>query len=759
MGSPTESSAKPVPMEENTDKKSFKSRFKLLFRKKKDKVTKAEQLKEIHDRHEPKKETKSDDSDDTDEVKRIVDKLKKVDIEDKEPQKEENIDEEEEENELGNFNIKVITVSRNERIHSHSSGDSGFSEKSENSDKSESFDKLPDSDKTDADKCNDLAEDFDKLGLDDETHKSKKLQKVLVKRGPTRNKLCVYTSRCPYPARDTDPYRQINQINTKTLTGGQVIVNQCQIPTDNLSEIDIACETIQQNSQFLQNDPEKYLEDLLEFIHEDTSKNIQNDQVDIQKSNLGMSQNKMAVLLDAEQKAQEDFLLADLEKKTIGQDEILQLLKENNYQVPQTDLTQTNPIEDIVNDSNFEKDMYNYIQTEINSMPKDDYYNAAYTYPTPPRSENERSSMSASPASFYPSNSEYTLSPERSPIYNSDYEKYQYIPSFEDEKEATDKKARERTASISSMTMKQFKDMQKEIVNCFGKKECCQVNRKTCLEMFQEHMQKLKMVERKDLCMKVAKLDIKAAYGVLHHILLSLSRGSDQEDLQYVLFSLICERVLAQDISMFTGDAGLSLLKATALRCPHRPLLTRYLVQCIRTAISTNASLAAGKDYVFHEVDALGDTLIIACARAGDRCSDVLYELVRAHADQPPLFKLHHNNADGYTALHVASSQHSAASPKLHTIHVLLEHAGFELTEGDVKGKDTALHLAVNSTNCDIQLILLMFKHVDRKEWKNLAHCPNLSSKTPLDLARLATKSTSRPNYPTEVLDFLKKCR
>lgn len=214
MGSPTESSAKPVPMEDNTDKKSFKSRFKFLFRKKKDKVEKTEHKR--HEQQEPKKETNNE----TDDVKLIVDKIEKIDIKDKEDHKEESVDDEEE-NELGNFNIKVITVSRNERIHSHSSGDSGFSEKSDNSDKSEnsnkseSCDKLPDCENTD--KCVDLAEGFEKLELDDENKKTKKLQKVILKRGPTRNKVNVFNRGCPYPNLDTDPYRQVSKNTVRVM--------------------------------------------------------------------------------------------------------------------------------------------------------------------------------------------------------------------------------------------------------------------------------------------------------------------------------------------------------------------------------------------------------------------------------------------------------------------------------------------------------------------------------------------------------------
>ncbi|XP_075990027.1 uncharacterized protein LOC142985627 [Anticarsia gemmatalis] len=712
MGSPTVSNAKPVPME-NTEKKSLIKIVHKFFshkKKEKNKPKEAVEVKQEKEKQEDARKTKNVDA-----VAAVLEKFDKLDLQEKKKS---------EDDELENFSFKVIEEPRNERINSHSSQDSGFSDKSENT-----SEEIPEEvvKEEKIDKGDELIEQLEKLDIDEKKSK-KKYQTVVIQRTPIRTRTCNYAPSYPYPARDSDIYRQISQINTATLTGGQVIVNQCQQP-ETLSEVDIACETVKQNSQYQPKDHEILLQDVLEFIQEDTTTKQYGSKV--------------------EKKYDSNALLEDLEKKTIGEHEIMQLLQDNNYHIAQ------NNVEDI--NSTIDNEMFHYLQTNLNTMPSDAYMTAGYTYPTPPRSENVPSPcMSTSPASFYPSNSEYTLSPGRSPIYNSDYEKYQDIPHFEEEKETIDKKARERTNSISSMTMKQFKDMQKEIVYNFSKRECCQLSRKSCKELFEEHMKKLKMAERKDLCLKVATMDLKTAYGVLHHILLGLSRGSEQEDVHMALFSLICERVVAEDSTMFTGDAGLNLLKAAALRCSHKPLLTRYLAQCVRVAIKNNASLAAGKDYVFHEVDALGDTLVTACARAGDRCADVLYELVSA---SPPLFKLRHNNTDGYTALHVACSQHSAASPRLHTVHVLLEHGGFELTEGDLKGRDTALHLAVNSANCDLQLVLLMFKQVDRKEWKNLAHCANLSSKTPIDLARLATKSSARQNYPPEVLDFLKKCR
>lgn len=137
---------------------------------------------------------------------------------------------------------------------------------------------------------------------------------------------------------------------------------------------------------------------------------------------------------------------------------------------------------------------------------------------TPPRSETVPSPMSESQVSFYPPNWDNSLSPERSsPIYNSDYEKYQEISHFEELSPISDKdesqKKHERTNSLSSMTMKNFKDMQKDIANEFTKKDCCQIDRKTCKKLFDEHMSNLKAIDKSGLCFKVSKMDLKTAYG------------------------------------------------------------------------------------------------------------------------------------------------------------------------------------------------------------------------------------------------------
>ncbi|XP_041983429.1 uncharacterized protein LOC121736353 [Aricia agestis] len=401
----------------------------------------------------------------------------------------------------------------------------------------------------------------------------------------------------------------------------------------------------------------------------------------------------------------------------------------------------------------------NHFINDTKYIPKPEYHDGKNSvFLTPPRSENSLSPISDTHNTYYPT-TDYTMSPDMS----IEYEKYQEITPLEEFPSCvTDfEKVAETKPERASMTMKQFKDMQKEIASGFAKMECCQENRKPCNDVLKEHIRKLKIDERKDLCLKVAQMEMEHVHGVLQYILGQLSSGSAgtaDEDVQLALLTLICEKVLALDPTFFVNEQGFSLLKTAVFRCHGRPLLTRYLVQCIRVVTRADGYKST-KGQVFHEVDARGDNVLSACARAGDTHAGVLAELVRARPADTPLFDVHHVNADGYTALHIACMEHSEAAPHLHTVHVLLQHANADLWKGDIKGGDTAVHVAVNAAGCSLPLLLLLFRPLPRPEWKRLAHAHNRSSVSPLEYARSAMKSASRQNYPAEVLDFLKKCR
>ncbi|XP_063392039.1 uncharacterized protein LOC134677488 [Cydia fagiglandana] len=631
-------------------------------------------------------------------VATLLEEFQKISIKEKE-------DKNEDKNELNKFSYRERKDSeddnkeferiepRNDRFGSHSSQDSGYSEHDDQNTKENDQDEK----ETEEKDSRDVVKKMEELKIG-----KKKLQTVFLPRAPiktTREAPVMH----PY-SRDVEKYKEV--VNTNTFSGGQVYVK----PSTDLAEISRAISTIETNVQNfpLNNDQQDFLlETGLDFVTQETSPRK-----------------------DSELPEEIHFCIDELN-----------MLNDTLAFREYTDISNT-----ILN-----FDLENYQTT--NQVPQ------AHTFPTPPYSENALSPLSLNLGSPPLTSPAYSSSPGRSPNY-SDLERYQEIseayqelPNFEGiEKPVLEKK---KSNPTSIMSMKQYKDLQKELSAGFSKFECCMMSRKACKEIFEEHAKKLKIEERKGLCVNLARLDTQTAYGVLQQVLLSLSTDGKQEDLQCVLFSLLCERVLALRPELFLGDFGLGLLKSAALRCPGRPIFSRYLVQCVRTALRLNPSYMEGRESVFHETDALGDTLVTACARAGDAYADVLNELV---CESPPLFRQGHANTEGYTALHVACKLHSKESPRLRTVHVLLEHGKADLWAGDVKGGDTALHLAVNSSTCELHLIMTLFRHVERAKWKQLAHVANRSSVTPIEYARSQSKSISRP-YPPEVLDFLKKCR
>lgn len=299
---------------------------------------------------------------------------------------------------------------------------------------------------------------------------------------------------------------QISQINKHTLTGGQVLVNPNipQLSQDNFSEVDIAlkkCEQISRNAQKEQASTH-YWQDVMEIIHKD---NTVQDTFRIQEE-LAFQTDPMyqSLLSPPSEDILSDFI--SIQQESFG-----------TIHIEPQKVAQPNPIEEFDERSqlpNYEEcvEISKLLELDdgITSLTTEEELNKSFIFPTPPRSENVPSPRSESQTSFYRPNSEYTLSPERSsPMYISDYEKYQEIYPFEEFPQAEEKV----TSPVNTMTMKRFKDLQKEISYNFSKKECCQLNKKSCKDVLKTHMQKLKEEERRNLCFNVAKLDLKTAYG------------------------------------------------------------------------------------------------------------------------------------------------------------------------------------------------------------------------------------------------------
>ncbi|XP_072946854.1 uncharacterized protein [Epargyreus clarus] len=665
-----------------------KNAFKWLKNSKKDaKESKIDKNTKNEEKINPQKEA----------VELVLDKL------------EEDKKEIDEEDELKNFAYKVIK--EEPRVSTQSSVDSGIEKGTEDAEDrvtDDLTDKLKglEVDETKA-TVRDLTDKLNDLNVSDklkdesnvkeveakDEKKKKKLNTVVIARGPTRNNWSEAAQATTHPYGRQTQNRQVqSQINQQILSGGNVIVNDTK--TDNFV-LEQAFNVVDQSVKNFTKTSKEEQEFLLTVAHE---------------------------FLDD---------ITTMERRTtpptLLQDELSYISYSPEKVSPQHHMNMFGQPEKTLAELNYVSDEYSQLDS--------------FSYLTPPRSEPIASPMSDS---SYPSYSDGTLSPgTTSPMRNPDLEEFQQLETYEAPKKAN---------------LTYYKNKQKEMANKFSKMECCRQERPSCKEIFQSHMSKLDKTYRRDICLKVAKLDINTAYVVLCHITLKLSEGGS-EDLPLVVFQLICDKVLAQKPDLFVEDFGLDLIKLAALRCPGRPLLTRYLVQCTRTALRCKGKGPGDTEHIFHELDAQGDNLLHACVRMGDVCADVLAELVRREPDDVPLFDVHHNNGDGYMPLHLACTVHSASQPRNNIVHVLLTHANADIWRWDVKGGDTPLHLAVNSASCDLELVLQLFQQLERRDWKRMAHARNRSSVTPLDYARSAARSPSRPQFPKQVLEFLQKCR
>ncbi|XP_045783030.1 uncharacterized protein LOC123879399 [Maniola jurtina] len=622
----------------------------------------------------------------------LLEKFNELEIEKKEVSQVE-----EDEEELKKFSTKiVIDDARASRIDSQSSEDSGFADKCS----------LIESDEENLDKDVDRIEE--KGGEEEEKKegaKQKKLHKAYLRRGPIKsNKRIQAPASAPYPC-------EIN-LNPQIYSGGQVIINSNQFqPPQQASTPSI----------FIEASTNQY-PPTTELPNEiDISSYLSQEEINTCCSILQIELPQTQIPnIDNSPPTQYNFNLNTTQPL-----------------IPELDLPTFDDISE-----NVLKDLDPYVLTPPSSVHSHFMYS--------PQNRNIESPLKS-----------IDTSPESDALsWNEDLEQFRDItPNDQLFSPPLDAEIRETTPVESPRlykNLKHYKDRQKEMEKEFSRMECCQIIQKPCKEIFNEHLQKLQEGERRKLCYSVANLELRSAFGVLIHTLLDLSRSDQPEDLKMALFCLACEKVLSTQKTLFLEDFGLNLLQFAVLRCYKRPVITRYLVQCIRV-VTRSVEYKCSNKIVFTEVDANGDNLLIACVREGDKCANVLRELVRVDDNDVPLFDVHHVNTDGYTALHVCCSEHSARAPRAHTLHVLLRHAGAERERQDRKGGETPLHLAVNSANCSLDMILIYFHHIERGQWYSLAHMKNSSGKNPLEYAKFGKKS--RPNYPREILDFLERCR
>ncbi|XP_034839029.1 uncharacterized protein [Maniola hyperantus] len=606
---------------------------------------------------------------------------------------------EEDEEELKKFSTKIVTDdARSLRIDSQSSEDSGFTEKCS----------LIESDEENHDKDVDRIEE--KGGEEEEKKegaKQKKLHKAYLRRGPIKNKRSQAPASAPYPC-------EIN-LNPQIYSGGQVIINSNQfLQPQQASTPSIFIEASTEH-QYLQTNELPNEFDLSSYLSQEEI----NTCCSILQTELPQTQ------------AIPNFVNSPPNQYNFNLNSTPPLIPEFDLNPPYDDISE-----------NVLKDLDPYVLTPPSSVHSHFMYS--------PQNRNIESPLKC-----------IDTSPESDALsWNEELEQFRDIsPNDQLFSPPLDAEIKDTTPAESPRlykNLKQYKDRQKEMEKEFSRMECCQIIQKPCKEVFNEHLQKLQEGDRRKLCYSVANLELRSAFGVLMHTLVDLSSSDQPEELKMALFCLVSEKVLATQKTLFLEDFGLNLLQFAVLRCYKRPVITRYLVQCIRV-VTRSVEYKCSNKIVFTEVDANGDNLLIACVREGDKCANVLRELVRVDDKDVPLFDVHHVNTDGYTALHVCCSEHSASAPRAHTLHVLLRHAGAERERQDRKGGETPLHLAVNSANCSLDMILIYFHNIERAQWYSLAHMKNSSGKNPLEYAKFGKKS--RPNYPREILDFLERCR
>lgn len=287
---------------------------------------------------------------------------------------------------------------------------------------------------------------------------------------------------------------QINQVNQRTFSGGQVIVNPNSI--SHFSQITQKATVDQALQEFQEglaqvgvnfNAPQPDLDLLQELIDEEIPNNTNPTETESLLKEFFQNPDNMQSL--------QTFVETEINQITIKEPE--------------------NPIQDFDNANPL--DNYEHLDTLLDFQNDQLYTNIyptppsadiaspknEYTFQTPPYSDN------MSPLSNFATHSDYSLSP------NSDLERLQEIPPYDE-----NVSEHEETTEKKSLSMKNYKDLQKDISASFSKKECCQTSRKGCKEIFKEYLKKLKVEERRHICLKITNLDMEMACGYVYFFLL-----------------------------------------------------------------------------------------------------------------------------------------------------------------------------------------------------------------------------------------------
>ncbi|XP_046382658.1 uncharacterized protein LOC124153499 isoform X2 [Ischnura elegans] len=170
------------------------------------------------------------------------------------------------------------------------------------------------------------------------------------------------------------------------------------------------------------------------------------------------------------------------------------------------------------------------------------------------------------------------------------------------------------------------------------------------------------------------------------------------------------------------------------------PLLSKYIAETMNdVGINLN------------EPDKDGSTIIHTLSKEGNKCAEVINELLSLKNEQgKQCINVNMDDDEGMSPLHIAVKSHSQVS-SLKVVKVLLKH-GADVRRKDCKQGSTPLHFALATDKPDLALIEILCDVIDKKNYP--ASMENYKGNTPLHVA-MAYGECWEPNTLNGILKRL----